>query len=116
MKFLIDQNISRRLVAPIADAYPGTVHVSDTGLTDAADRVIWEYARDNGLTMLTKDSDFNNLAVLHGPPPKVVWIRLGNASTSEIADALLSQGAAIEAFAVSTEESVLVITRLVESG
>lgn len=37
---------------------------------------------------MSKDSDFRQLAFLHGPPPKAIWVRLGNASTIEIFDAL----------------------------
>ena len=33
---------------------------------------------------MTKDEDFHRLSVLHGPPPKVIWIRLGNCSTDEV--------------------------------
>ncbi len=34
--------------------------------------------------LVTKDSDFSELTIIKGYPPKVVWIRRGNCSTSEI--------------------------------
>jgi predicted nuclease of predicted toxin-antitoxin system len=38
---------------------------------------VYEHARREGFTLVTKDADFGELAVLHGFPPKVVWIRRG---------------------------------------
>ncbi|MBK7164293.1 MAG: DUF5615 family PIN-like protein [Candidatus Microthrix sp.] len=40
---------------------------------------MWEYAAEQGLVIVSKDSDFRQLAVFDGPPPKLVWLRLGNA-------------------------------------
>ena len=50
----------------------------------AADRAIWARAQEEGLAIVTKDEDFHRLSILHGPPPKVIWIRLGNCSTEDI--------------------------------
>lgn len=47
------------------------------------------YAAQNGLTIVSKDSDFQQRALLCGCPPKVVWVRLGNCTTAAVA-ALLS--------------------------
>ncbi len=35
--------------------------------------------------LVTKDEDFHRLSVLQGAPPKVVWIRIGNCTTAQIA-------------------------------
>lgn len=64
--------------------YPGSVHVMEIGLERAMDREIWEYAREHGLAVVTKDADFSELSVLEGFPPNVIWIRRGNCSTLEI--------------------------------
>lgn len=42
------------------------------------DKQIWEYAKDKGLTIITKDSDFSNRILLNQPPPKIIHIRTGN--------------------------------------
>ena len=34
-----------------------------------------------GYTIVTKDADFRQRSFLLGPPPKVIWIGLGNCST-----------------------------------
>ena len=59
MKLLLDQNISRKLVKELESLFPGSNHVYPLGLHKASDEEIWDYARDNGLTIVTQDSDFN---------------------------------------------------------
>jgi predicted nuclease of predicted toxin-antitoxin system len=71
------------LVGALSDFYPGSVHVSGAGLAAARDRAIWMYAAANGFVLVTKDEDFHRLSVLHGAPPKVIWIGLGNCSTDD---------------------------------
>ena len=60
------------------------MHVRDLGLQTADDEAVWAYAVEHGLAIVSKDSDFRQLSFLSGPPPKVVWIRRGNCSTTEI--------------------------------
>ena len=83
MKLLFDQNLSPRLTG-VHELYPDSIHVRDTGLAAADDLEVWEYAKNNGLTIVSKDSDFRQLSFTFGHPPKVVWIRRGNCSTPEI--------------------------------
>ena len=48
-------------------------------LESADDRTIWQHAKERGLTIATKDEDFQALATRQGSiPPQVIWIRLGN--------------------------------------
>jgi len=42
------------------------------------DTEIWEYARANNLTIVTKDADFSDRVLLSEPPPRVIHIKLGN--------------------------------------
>lgn len=58
---------------------------------------------------MTKDSDFTTLSLVDGAPSKVIWIALGNCSTSEIEDALRSQAAAIEAFGSTGDATYLIL-------
>ncbi len=85
MRRLFDENLSARLAAAVADVYPGSAHVITAGLGGAPDERVWEFAATGGFVLVTKDEDFHRLSVLRGPPPKVVWIRLGNCATADVA-------------------------------
>ena len=39
----------------------------------ADDKTIWRYAADNGLLIVSRDSDFHGWSTLYGFPPKVIW-------------------------------------------
>lgn len=49
-----------------------------------SDTQVWEYARQHQLTIITKDTDFSNRILLHTPPPRVIWLRLGNVSVRDL--------------------------------
>lgn len=68
----------------LADIFPGSVHVRNVGLRDAEDAEIWEYAKINGLVIVSKDSDFHERSFYFGFPPKVIWLRIGNCPTSKV--------------------------------
>ena len=88
MRLLFDQNLSPSLKQTLRDLYPEALHVRDVGLESADDVAVWAYARDQGLVVTSKDSDFRQLSFTFGHPPKVIWIRRGNCSTSEIASVI----------------------------
>lgn len=110
MKLLLDQNLSRNLVRELTPLFPDSRHVLDLELDTATDREIWNYAGANGFTIMSKDSDFRQLAFLLGPPPKAVWIRAGNATTVEILTLLLDEHERIFALDESEEDTLLVLT------
>ena len=84
MKLLFDQNLSPHLARLLTDLYPDSIHVRDVGLERADDQVVWNYAINHGLTIVTKDADLHQMSFLYGHPPKVVWVQRGNCSTNEI--------------------------------
>jgi predicted nuclease of predicted toxin-antitoxin system len=61
------------------------------------------------MTVVTKDGDFNNLAFLFGAPPKIVWIVLGNCSTSDIEFLMRTRQADILAFEADPDAALLVL-------
>lgn len=109
MKLLLDENLSPRLVGALADVYPGSVHVRHAGLESADDAAVWAYARAHQLTVVSKDSDFHQRALLFGPPPRVVWIRRGNCSTREVERILRDHRADLEGLADDPATAVLVL-------
>ena len=91
MKLLFDQNLSRKLVNRLADIFPGSSHVQFHGLAEKTDTEIWEFAKTNDFCIVTQDADFAERSRLYGSPPKVVWLRCGNAPTTEV-EALIRAG------------------------
>ncbi|MBI3911790.1 MAG: DUF5615 family PIN-like protein [Armatimonadetes bacterium] len=109
MRLLLDQNLPARLARALTDLYPGSLHVWDVGLQSATDQAVWDYARGEGLVIVSKDSDFRQHSFLFGFPPKVVWIRLGNCSTKEIEQVLRDRYTDIEQFCTDPTASFLVL-------
>lgn len=84
MKLLFDENLSFKLCAKIQDVFPGSQHVSDLGLEQTTDLKIWEFAKREDFIIVTQDADFNDLSVIRGYPPYIVWLRVGNFRVSQI--------------------------------
>jgi predicted nuclease of predicted toxin-antitoxin system len=110
MKLLFDQNLSPKLVNRLADLFPGSSHVQATGLDCADDDLVWEYARQNGFAIVTKDADYNNLSVVRGSPPKIVWLQLGNCTTVQVEAVFRARFADIEAFENDPSLGTLVLS------
>ena len=70
MMLLFDQNLSPKLVNHLADLFPDSTHVQSVGLDCAIDDQIWEFAKQNGFAIVTKDEDYNNLSVVRGSPQR----------------------------------------------
>ncbi|TXT26412.1 MAG: hypothetical protein FD134_572 [Gallionellaceae bacterium] len=65
--------------------------------------------QETHFTLVSKDSDFHELSLLYGSPPKVVWIRRGNCTTKQIEFILRNKLEDIRALAVNSESTYLVI-------
>lgn len=98
MKLLFDQNLSFKLCDRLADVFPDSNQARRLGLHQADDHILWEYAGNHGYTLVSQDSDFADRAALHGPPPKVVWLRCGNQPTAAIEKLLRDHAETIAAF------------------
>jgi len=109
VSFLVDENISRRLCRLLEPTFPGCRHVAEFGLLTANDEVIHARALAEDLTLLSKDDDFRALVDRIGPPPKLVFVRLGNTPTQAIAAALIARQAEIAAFLGAVGPGVLEI-------
>ena len=109
MKLLFDENLSRKLVKLLAQEYPGSIHVVLCGLERSDDAAIRQYALQHELIIVTQDEDFSLLSAALGASPKVVWLRRGNAPTSEVARILKTNKEQIEASAADPERYVLMI-------
>lgn len=112
MKLLVDQNLSRNLVGGLRDHFPDSDHVTTLGLGTATDKAVRDHAGEHGYTIVSKDPDFRQLAFLHGPPPKVLWLRVGNVTTASAFGVLIDHYEVIEAFENAAEEALLVLPGL----
>lgn len=109
MSLLFDQNLSRRLVKLLAAEYPGSEHVLEVGLAGADDQAVWKYAAGRGLAVVSKDSDFRHLALVLGPPPKVMLVRVGNGPTAMVVALLRTRLADVQAFLADPAVALLVL-------
>jgi predicted nuclease of predicted toxin-antitoxin system len=110
VRLLLDENLSPRLVPLLASLYPGSSHVHAAGLSSASDLDIWNFAAANGLTIVTKDRDFQEFSLDLGHPPKVIAITAGNCSTRRVETMLRSQAIRISQFVAGDLRSLLIIT------
>lgn len=85
MKLLFDANLSPKLVERLAELFPGSLHVFQTGLARfTSDEATWEYARLHDFTIVTADSDFLVLANTRCAPLKVVHLEHCDYRTSHV--------------------------------
>lgn len=96
MKLLLDENLSRRLVPFLQEAYPGSSQVVLLGLERADDTAIWNHAAQHDYVLVSQDADFQERSALLGAPPKLIWLRLGNSSKTAVLKVLLERRAQIE--------------------
>jgi predicted nuclease of predicted toxin-antitoxin system len=106
LKLLFDQNLSRSLVRKLNDLFPESAHIASLAVDEADDRRIWVYAATHDYVLASKDSDFRQLAMLYGPPPKVVWLRVGNCGTDVVEACLRKHASSIATFIADQESSV----------
>ena len=106
MKLLFDQNLSPKLV----DSFNDSRHLQDLGMHSTDDLNIWKFAKKEGFTIVTKDSDFNNLVSYFGFPPKVIWLRRGNCSTKVISELLNKNFQTIKNFISDHDNGILSIS------
>ena len=109
MKFLIDENLSDKLVARLDAAYPGTKHVKQVQLAAHADADLWDVAKKDGFIILTQDDDFVEMSMMRGAPPKVVHLAMGNHTTKEWLAIIQSNAVAISHFAADPDTGLLVL-------
>jgi predicted nuclease of predicted toxin-antitoxin system len=73
-RFLIDVNLPKFFSFFNSDIFEFVIDINGKW----PDRDIWDYARDHGLVIVTKDTDFYHRCLLDSNPVKVIHIRLGN--------------------------------------
>jgi len=78
-EFWIDMNLPPSMASWLSKATGSScTHFSQLGLETATDSNAFRAEKEAGVVVLTKDRDLADLVRIYGPPPQVVWIRLGN--------------------------------------
>lgn len=111
MKLLFDANLSPRLVSLLSDLYPNSTHVSAHGGIATDDEEIWQIAKRDFYSIATKDTDFLELSLLRGAPPKVVLLRVGNVTTARVEQLLRQHADRVRQFIAAPDEAVLIVHR-----
>jgi predicted nuclease of predicted toxin-antitoxin system len=73
-RFLIDANLPRRLAIWASAEFEYVTDIDPA----MSDRNIWDYAKPRNLTVVTKDADFTDLALLRPGEVRVIHFRIGN--------------------------------------
>ena len=76
-------------------------------LDESSDKDVWDFALENHYAIVTKDSDFNDMAIYRGAPPKVIWIKVGNCRVVDIENLLRHHAGNIHAFMDDPHGSIL---------
>jgi predicted nuclease of predicted toxin-antitoxin system len=80
MRFLVDAQLPPAFARYLESAGHEASAVRDLGLHHATDREIWDFARDHGWILITKDEDFALRAIDDESGAPVVWLRIGNST------------------------------------
>jgi predicted nuclease of predicted toxin-antitoxin system len=111
LKLLFDQNISPKIVKQLEDIFPEAKQVRHLGLENASDIQIFEFAKKNGYAVVTFDSDFVDLNIIKGFPPKIVWLKTGNLTTKAISELIRKKQMVIQTFLKSEENEILEVIK-----
>ena len=88
MRLLFDQNISFRILKMLSENFAESSTVKSEGLIDKSDFEIWTFAKQNNFIVVSQDNDFYDILHLKGAPPKLIILRIGNTTTTKIAQLL----------------------------
>ncbi|MBM4104967.1 MAG: hypothetical protein FJ257_01460 [Phycisphaerae bacterium] len=106
MRLLLDMNLSPDWVSFLSSHGFTVEHWSAVGAHDAPDRVVMEYARRHGMTVMTHDLDFGIALALTGElGPSVIQIRGGVVMPEEAGDFVVDM---VQATRAELEQGALV--------
>ena len=78
MRFLVDNQLPLSLARFLSARTHEATHVVEVSLNAALDTVIWDYARQRGMALISKDEDFFHLANRPDDQGRLLWVRIGN--------------------------------------
>lgn len=110
MKLLLDENLSWRMIKKLTPFFEEVVHASELKIIQPANDIsIWNYAKKNGFTILSKDDDFEKIVLLRKAPPKLIYLKTYNLDTKKLVDLILENKEKIIEFIVTDENDIFEI-------
>jgi predicted nuclease of predicted toxin-antitoxin system len=70
---------------------------------------VWQYAREQDFTVVSKDADFSEISMQLGYPPKLIWLKIKNWSTDQVEELLRFGYSRIVELPEATERGILVL-------
>jgi predicted nuclease of predicted toxin-antitoxin system len=110
VKLLLDEHLSRKVAFRLQDQFPGSTQVAVVGLNHTPDSEVWEYAREHGYTLVSKDVDFHPILAKQGFPPKLIHLKVPNCDNTKMEMILRTNSLRIRTFALFGEQGLLTIT------
>lgn len=71
-------------------------HIYLLGMHDNDDEVIWVYAKEHELVIVSKDNDFKQMFSKRGFPPAVIKLNIGNCTNERLKAVLVKYAASIK--------------------
>jgi predicted nuclease of predicted toxin-antitoxin system len=109
MKLLFDENLSPKPPRLVGAVFADSRHVSELGLKGQVDDDIWNFAKANSFTIISKNQVFYQRAMFYGAPPKFIWLCIGNCTRGDLLLLIQRHEQDIMAFETSPE-SVLILS------
>ena len=91
MKFLVDHQLPPALAKFLQSEGHVAQHVREVNLKAADDPIVWRYAIERDMVVISKDEDFYYLAVSPGSTGKLVWVKIGNCRTRPLLEKFRGQ-------------------------
>jgi predicted nuclease of predicted toxin-antitoxin system len=89
---IIDAQLSPSLAVFMTETFSiDAFSLKFLNMQHATDEEIFHFAKKRNAIVLTKDDDFLKLLDRFGPPPKVVWVTIGNTSTQNLKYTLIDK-------------------------
>ena len=95
------------MLSPI---FSEVVHSAELKIKQPADDILlWDYAKKNGFTIVSKDDDFMKIVLLRKAPPKLIYLKTYNLNTKKLVDLILENKDKIITFIHSDENDIFEI-------
>jgi predicted nuclease of predicted toxin-antitoxin system len=90
MIYWIDAQLPPQLANWLKQTFDVEAHaLRDLQLRDAEDEQIFQKARQQGIVIISKDSDFVEMVLRLGAPPQLLWVTCGNVTNRRLQNVLL---------------------------